>query len=415
MSIGDAFAIAFHALATNKLRTALTMLGIIIGVCAVIAMIAIGQGAQQQVVSRISSLGTDLLYIRPGAQQQNGVRTAAGTAPTLSIDDGQAIAQNVDNVKAVVPVVYGNAQVIYQGQNVNTRIIGTTPAYQDVHSYYPADGDFFTDQDVTAASPVIVLGSNVAQQLFGDTEPVGQTVRVSAGRISIPFRVVGVMQSKGSLGFVNVDDQVLMPLTTLARKIQVNRNTRGGQLVDELDVQVTSTDVIPAVTQQIDDLLRTRHQVAQDDFTILSPLDFLSTLSSAIQAFTILLGSIAGISLVVGGIGIMNIMLVSVTERTREIGIRKAMGARRRDILTQFLIEAVTVSLIGGAAGILLGVGAAHVLNGLPIGTGMLTTAIVPSSIVLAFTVAAVVGIVSGIYPAMRAASLNPIEALRYE
>jgi putative ABC transport system permease protein len=416
MSISDGFRIALMALASNKMRTLLTMLGIIIGVSAVITMLAIGRGAEQQVTARFAGLGADILYVRPGSQVQGGVRTSSGTAPTLTMEDGNAIAENVASVNAVAPeTTIGSAQILYQGQNLATRVVGTTPSFQDVRNFRPAMGEFFTEQDVTAGSAVIVLGANVATNLFGDTNPVGQSVRVSSGRTGLPFRVVGVMQPKGGTGFTNQDDQAFMPITTLSRKLQFQRSSRGGQQVSQLSVQVTDPKQMTPVMEEMAALLRERHRVRQDDFTIQNPQDILAQRQAAQAVFTVLLGSVAGISLVVGGIGIMNIMLVSVTERTREIGIRKAVGARRQDILMQFLIEAVTVSFIGGALGVGLGIVTSQLVNGRNLGNQVMSTSIAPNSIILAFAVSAIIGVFFGLYPASRAARLNPIQALRYE
>src|SRR4030081_577403 len=343
--------VALRALGANKLRTTLTMLGIIIGVSAVIALMSIGRGAQAQVTAQIQSLGTNLLFIRPGASKDQGVRSTAGSAPTLTMDDSDAIAL-LPNVVATAPELGTGAQMLANGQNVNSRVTGVTVDYASVRNTPVAVGDWFSKAQVYGRSSVVVLCDSVAKQLFPDSDPVGQNVRMSVGgRTGTNFRVIGVTEMKGGSGFGNTDDQVYVPITTVMTRLFAQRTSRGAPNVSTVNVQVASESVMDDTVSQIGDLLRTRHKVAQDDFTIQSQQDFLNTFNQIAGTFTLLLGAIAGISLVVGGVCVMVIRLVSVTERTREIGIRKAVGASRRDILTQFLVEAMVVSVLGIAIG----------------------------------------------------------------
>jgi putative ABC transport system permease protein len=418
MSFVESLRIALRALGANKLRTTLTMLGIIIGVGAVVGLMSIGRGAQAQITSSIQGQGTNLIFVRPGATQQGGVRTAQGNAPTLTYEDAEALAEpgRIPAIVGVAPEQSQFAQLIVGGQNYNTRILGTTPDYQDVRNFHVATGEFITKQNVDAKSNVIALGATVAQTLFGDSDPIGQTVKVSVGgRTGVNFRVVGVMEKKGGTGFGNQDDMAVVPITTLMTKLSGQRNSRGVPNVNSINIQAADEARVQEAIAQIGDLLRERHKVTQDDFTIQTQEDLLQVANQITGVLTLLLGSIAGISLVVGGIGIMNIMLVSVTERTREIGIRKAIGARRKDILSQFLTEAVVVSVLGGALGVGLGVAIAQLVSGVNMNGQTLRTYVAPDSILLAFGVSAAIGVFFGIYPAARAARLNPIEALRYE
>ncbi|HLH26122.1 MAG TPA: ABC transporter permease [Chloroflexota bacterium] len=416
MTLATTLRTAIRALSANKLRALLTMLGIIIGVAAVISLMSVGRGAQAAVTDQIQGLGTNLLFVRPGSTQQGGIRAGQGSAQTLSLDDAQAIADQVDSVVGVAPEAGGFAQLVASGQNWSTRVTATTEDYPDVRNFHVADGDFFTRQQVDSRSPVVVLGSVVAQNLFGDLDPVGESVRISVGgRAGVSFRVIGVMETKGGTGLGNQDDQVFVPLTAYETRLTPTRTVRGSYQVSTINVQVADAKLMDEATQDIGALLRQRHRVTQDDFTIQSQADFLNTAAQVTGIMTILLGAIAGISLVVGGIGIMNIMLVSVTERTREIGIRKAIGARRRDILLQFLVEAAVVSIFGGLIGMGIGIGLAHLLSGVPLNGQKLTTLVTPDAVLLSVTVSAAVGLFFGIYPATRAARLRPIEALRYE
>jgi putative ABC transport system permease protein len=417
MDVVDSINVAFEALNANKLRTALTMLGVIIGVGAVIALMSIGTGAQEAIAKNIRGLGSNLITITPGAVQVGGVSQGNGSAQTLTLDDANAIAQNVPGVAAVSPELNlpFNLPLVYHGQNVQTKIVGVTPGYADVHDFPAALGDWFTQDDMNARAKVVMLGANVAQQLFGSSDPTGQSVSARLGPRIYPLRVVGVLQAKGGGPLANIDDQILVPLTTLQTAFTNPRNPRGRLQISQIVVEADNSKDIPQVKAGITQLLLQRHQVATPDFNVLTQDDQISAQTSTSQVLTILLGAIAGISLVVGGIGIMNIMIVSVTERTREIGIRKAVGAKRADILAQFLIEALVVSVSGGIVGIIMGVGASHLIDGQKLNNQVIQTVVSTSSIVLAVSVSVSIGLLFGVYPAYRAASLNPIDALRYE
>ncbi len=405
MKILNVLLSAFRALQRNKMRSFLTMLGIIIGVGAVIAMLAIGQGAEYSVKEQIAALGTNVLMVFPGAQQQAGVRTAAGSATTLTEDDALAISKECPAVQYISPGAFAGGQVIAGNLNWSTSVQGTGADYLQIREWPIEYGDFFTDQDVKAATKVCILGKTVADNLFPDSSPVDQTIRIR----NVPFRVIGVLSKKGQNAMgQDQDDVIIAPYTTVIRRLAHWPNLRF------ILVSAVSLKDIPAAQAQISGLLRMRHKIQPyeaDDFTIRNQADLANTATATTEILTILLASIASVSLLVGGIGIMNIMLVSVTERTREIGIRMSIGARARDILTQFLIEALVLSLLGGITGIILGVVGSHIISSL----AKWPTIITAFSIVLSFGFSIAIGIFFGFYPARKAALLNPIDALRYE
>ncbi|MDO8672214.1 MAG: ABC transporter permease, partial [Dehalococcoidia bacterium] len=405
--------VALRALAANKLRTSLTTLGIVIGVSAVVALMSVGQGAQAAITGQIQSMGTNLLYITPGAAREGGVQQGAGTVATLTLEDAIAITEDASalGVAGAAPESMVQAQIVVGAVNTRTRVVGTTSDYQYVRNFKAASGDFITPQHDDAHSLVVVLGSTVASTLFPDLDPIGQSVRIN----QVSFQVIGVMETKGSQAMGNQDDQVFVPITTLFQRLQNQRTSSGSRNVNTIYVQLVSEETKINSVEQIGQLLRENHRVVQDDFTVRSQDDILAALGTITTTLTVVLGAIAGISLLVGGIGIMNIMLVSVTERTKEIGIRKAVGAKRHHIITQFLIEASVVSILGGIVGILVGVGASRMISGVNFGGQKLQTEVSPSVLILAFSVSVAIGLFFGIYPANRAAGLNPIEALRYE
>ena len=397
--------VAYRALKRNKMRSSLTMLGIIIGVGAVIAMVGIGQGAKKMVDAQIASLGDNLLTIFPGSHTAGGVREGAGSVTRLTEDDAKAIIQSCPAVSKISSVVRTSAQVVAGNLNWGTQIQGYSPDFVDIRSWPVSSGTFFTDQDVRGATKVCVLGKTVVDNLFPDQDPVGQIIRIK----KLPFRVIGVMSKKGQNAFgQDQDDIILVPYSTAQKKLI------GTSYVNSIIASAKDRTEINLASDQITQLLRQRHKIQPgeaDDFTVRSQLDIASVAGSTSSVMTILLAAIASVSLIVGGIGIMNIMLVSVTERTREIGIRMAVGARGQDILTQFLIESIVLSLFGGIIGILLGVISSKIISGVlswPI-------YISPPAVAIAFFFSGFVGIFFGFYPARKASMLDPIEALRYE
>lgn len=401
----ESVSIALNALVGNKMRSILTMLGIIIGVGAVIAMVSIGMGVRDQVSNSIAGLGSNLIMVSPGAPSSSGVRQAAGSGITLSLKDAQAIANEVDGVNKVAPSVSKQYQLVAGNQNWMTSVMGTTPDYLDVRNMIVQAGSFITDKDLETRERVAVIGPTVSSNLFGDSNPIGQSIRIN----NTPFRIVGVLESKGqSAGGSDQDDTVVIPLTTAQERLM------GITYIQLINIQAESTEIVSQVQEDVTSLLRSRHRLGadkEDDFTVRNMVSIMETAEEATGSITLLLGFIAGISLLVGGIGIMNIMLVSVTERTREIGIRKALGARYHNILMQFLIEAVVIGVAGGLAGIALGIGAAYGISAI---AGW-STVISSASIIMAFGFSIGIGLFFGIYPARKAALLDPIDALRYE
>jgi putative ABC transport system permease protein len=402
--------IALRALRVNRMRSALTMLGIIIGVAAVIAMVAVGSGATARIEAQIQSIGSNIIMILPGSLTTGGMRLGSGASVTLTEDDAKAIATECPAVSAVAPVVRSGAQIVYGNNNWATSIQGTTPAYLTIRDAALSSGRPFTDQDVDSAAKVALLGQTVVQNLFDGSDPIDQIVRIR----NVPFTVVGVLAAKGqSPGGQDQDDVILVPISTAKRSLS-GASRANARSVGSIMVQASAPNLMDQAQNQMEALLRQRHRLQpnqEDDFTVRNLSEVFEAQESSARVMSLLLGAIASVSLIVGGIGIMNIMLVSVTERTREIGLRLAVGAKTHDILSQFLVEAVTLSALGGIVGILLGVGASTLISHF----AEWSTLISPTAILLAFVFSALVGISFGYYPARKAAVLDPIEALRYE
>jgi putative ABC transport system permease protein len=407
MTIFDILQEASSAIYSNKVRSGLTVLGIVIGIGSVIALVAIGQGAQGSIESSIQSIGSNLVLITPGMQRGvgNTVSAGRGSAQTLTQEDADAIEKEVSSVKEVAPENSRRYQITAKGTNTNTQVIGTVPSYESVRSVEVDMGSFISDQNIKSLSKVAVLGPTTRDDLFGvDADPIGQNIKIN----KIEFKVIGVMKAKGGTGFGSQDDRIFVPISTAQRFLS------GDTYVTTISVEAEDQKSMPEVQSEITLLLLARHRISDPllaDFSIMNQADIVATASSVTNTLTMLLGAIAGISLVVGGIGIMNMMLTTVTERTREIGLRKAIGAKGRDIKLQFLIEAAMLTLIGGILGVFFGWLASY---GISQFAGM-ATSVSLSSILLACGVSAAIGVTFGYYPAHRAANLNPIEALRYE
>jgi putative ABC transport system permease protein len=402
--------VALRALRVNKLRSALTMLGIIIGVGAVIAMVGVGSGAQARVAEQIQSLGSNLIIVLSGSTNTSGIRLGQGSRLSITEEDSAAIAREIPAVQASAPSMRGNAQVVFGNLNWATGIQGVTPDYSEVREWAVISGRFFTSEDVAGATKVALLGQTTAENLFGDADPLGQVVRIK----KVPFTVVGLLDRKGQNSWgQDQDDIVLIPLSTAKKKV-LGVSQANARSVGAISVKVRPGEDMAEAESQMRELLRQRHRLQpyqEDDFTLRNLSEILQTQEESSKVMTYLLAAIASVSLLVGGIGIMNIMLVSVTERTREIGLRMAVGARGRDILMQFLVEAVTLSLIGGVIGIALGLGGSQAISRF----AEWRTQVPPESVAMAFGFAACVGVFFGFYPARKAARLDPIEALRYE
>jgi len=407
MNIADIFRETFSALLSNKARSGLTILGIVIGIGSVIAMISVGQGSTASIQSSIQSLGSNLLMVSPSFQRGVGMQISAGrgSARTLKQEDVDAIQKEIMLIKAIAPELSSRYQIIAKGTNTNTSVLGTTPNYPEVRNVQIESGSFVSEQNVRSLSKVAVLGPTTRDDLFGEgVNPIGQTIHIN----KVDFKVIGVTKEKGGSGMSNQDDMIFVPLSTAQRFLA------GSSYLSTIYIEIVDQESMTTAQEQITSLLLSRHNISNPelaDFSVINQADIVASVSSISSTLTILLAAIAGISLIVGGIGIMNMMLTTVTERTREIGLRKAIGAKKKDISLQFLIESIMLTFIGGIVGILLG----WILSYAVAYFGSMTTEVTSWSIFLAVGVSACIGIIFGFYPARRAAGLNPIEALRYE
>jgi len=406
----DPFSTAWVGVVTHKLRSFLTILGIVIGVAAVISLMSIGKGASAEILSRIEGIGSDLITISPGSSTFGGVRSAAGSVRTLTQEDAIAIQEQIADISMVAPIYSTSLQLVVGGENTNSQVTGVPPEYQEIRDLEVSLGTFFSDYDYQRAAKVVVLGSEVKEELFGDTDPIGQQIRMGTNIV----RVIGVLESKAGIMGSSPDNAILVPLTAMQQMVAQPRTSQGGRIVSSIVLTVSDEEQTDYIVEGVTNLLRDRHQLGSnvdDDFAIMSIQEISETISEATGIMTLLLGAIAAISLLVGGIGVMNIMLVSVLERTREIGIRKALGARERDIWVQFLLEAAFLSFAGGIIGVIIGWLVAFFVNR----SGVMTTVVTADIVILAVSVSVAIGLFFGFYPAWNASRLNPIEALRSE
>jgi putative ABC transport system permease protein len=401
---------AVTAVTSHKLRSFLTILGVVIGVAAVIILMSVGKGTESKVLSNLTSLGTNVIYVQPGSTTQGGVRSGPNSATTLTLEDSEAIAANIAGISYVAPYSTSGCQVIAGSQNMFARVTGVTPDYETVYNLTLAEGSFIDQVDYQSNLKTAVIGPNVSATLFEGDGPLGQTIRLGSN----VFKVIGVLESKGTSMMGSTDDAILVPLSTLQGMLSRSITTTGGHIISSITLQVLDKADLQTVKDDITYLLQTRHAIApgaENDFTVTSMDDLTSTVTSSMQSLTLLLGAIAGISLLVGGIGVMNIMLVSVMERRREIGVRKALGAKERDIWGQFLIDSALLTFAGGVVGVAIGWGGSYLVNSL----GLATTLVTSDIVVLAVSVSVAIGLFFGFYPAWQGSRLDPIQALRAE